>query len=187
MPFRPRILILPISAAIIVGLVAFKLTRVPQGQRIGIFEERRPAPVPTFPALDSQNKLLKIDAYFGRHEILLVFFDGDTGADHDPVLRRVRQHFDSLKRRDVKVVAISAALPQHNRHAAARGGAFSFPLLSDPEFLIHRQWGRYDENQQRPLTGVFVIDRAGQVAWSGKSPRPEDNLDRFLPPVKETK
>ena len=184
MPVRPRILILPISAAIIVGLVAFKLTRPPQVQQYGIFEERRPAL--GFTALDSQNKLLKIDAYFGRHEILLVFFDGDAGADHDPLLRRVRQHFDSLKRRDVKVVAVSAALPQHNRQAAVRSGAFSFPLLSDPEFLIHRRWGRYDEDQQRPLTGAFAIDRAGRVAWSGKSPRPEENLDRFLPPAKET-
>ncbi|HLQ43613.1 MAG TPA: redoxin domain-containing protein [Planctomycetaceae bacterium] len=183
MPVRPRILILPISAAIIVSLVAFKLTRPPQVQQIGIFEERRPAPA--FTALDSHNKLLKIDAFLGRHEILLVFFDGDAGADHDPVLQRIRLHFDRLKRRDVKVFAVSTALPQHNRQAADRGGAFPFPLLSDPEFLIHRRWGRYDDDQQRPLTGVFVIDRAGQVAWSGKSPRPEENLDRILPPAKE--
>ena len=159
MLLRPRILLLPIAAAIITGLVAFKMTRPPQARQFGTADERRPAPA--FPALDSRNKLFKLDAYLGRHEILLIFFDGETGADRDPVLQRVRQSLNGLKRRDVKVVAISAALPQHNRQAVARGGDFGFPLLSDPEFLIHRRWGRYDEDQQRPLTGVFLIDRAG--------------------------
>jgi peroxiredoxin len=181
---RPRILVLPIAAVFIVGLVVFKTTRPPQARQNGVAVERRPAPA--FPALDSQNKLFKLDAYLGRHEILLIFFDGEAGADHDPVLSRVRQCLNDLKRRDMKVVAVSAALPQHNRQATARAGDFGFPLLSDPEFQIHRKWGRYDEDQERPLTGVFVIDRAGQVAWSGKAARPEDNLDQILPPDQKT-
>lgn len=67
-----------------------------------------------------------------------------------------------------------------------RGGPFPFTLLSDPEFLIHQMWGRYDEDRMETRTGAFWIDRAGQVAWSGKSPRPEADLDRLLPPLKES-
>ena len=178
MPFRPRILILPIAAAIIGGLVTFKLNQPLQRQETILLSEVRQAP--TFKALDMDNKLFKLDRYIGRHEILIIFFDGELGADRDPLLQRVRERFTELKRRGMQVVAISTALPQHHRQAIARGGQFPFPLLSDPEFLIHRQWGRYDEDEQRPRTGVFVIDRAGRVAWSGRSPRPEASLNTIF-------
>ena len=181
--FKPRILILPLAAVIIGGLVTFKLTRPPQLPQTSLLNDVRPAP--SLLALDSDNKLFKLERYIGRHEILVVFFDGELGADHDPVLQRVRQRFADLKSRGTKVVAVSAALPQHNREAMKRSGKFPFPLLSDPEFLIHRRWGRYDEDEQRTRTGLFLIDRAGRVAWSGKSPQPVANLDHILPPQKE--
>lgn len=181
--WRPRVLVLPFAAAIIFGLVAFKLSQPPQQRSTAAIEERRPAP--KFLALDSQNELVKFERYLGRQEVLLIFFDGDAGADRDPVLLRACQKFPELKRRGVQVVGISAAIPQYNRQAMERSGKFPFPLLSDPEFFIHRLWGRYDEDRLETQTGVFWIDRAGQVAWSGKSPRPEANLDRVLPSSKE--
>ena len=179
MPFRPRILILPVAAAVIAGLVAFKLTRPPQSFRAGDAVMWQPAP--PFKGLDSDNRLVKFERYLGRHEILLIFFDGEAGADHDPLLLRVREQFDSLKRRGTIVVGVSAALPQQNRAAFQRSGAFPFPLLSDPEFKIHQMWGRFDETTEQPLTGAFLIDRAGRVAWLGKFPRPEGSLDPLLP------
>ena len=182
--WRPRVMVLPIAAAIIVGLVAFKLSQPPQARSQATLEERRLAP--KFTALDSHNELVKLERYLGRQEVLLVFFDGDVGADRDPILLRVRQQFDELKRRGVQVVAVSAAIPQYNRQAMDRVGKFPFPLLSDPEFFIHRLWGRYDEDQLKTLTGVFLIDRAGQVAWSKETPHPEADLDRVLPPLKSS-
>ena len=182
--WQPRVLVLPIAAAVIVGLVAFKLSQPPQQRSTAALDERRPAP--KFLALDSQNELVKFERYLGRQEVLLIFFDGDVGADRDMVLLRARQQFPELKRRGVQVVGVSAAIPQHNRQAMDRCGKFPFPLLSDPEFLIHRLWGRYDEDRRQTQTGVFLIDRAGQVAWSGESPRPEADFERVLPPVKET-
>ncbi len=182
--WRPRVMVLPLAAVIIVGLVAFKLSQPPQPQTLTTLEERRPAP--KFTALDSHNELVKLERYLGRQEVLLIFFDGDAGADRDPVLLRVREQFDELKRRGVQVVAVSAAIPQYNRAAMGRVGKFPFPLLSDPEFFIHRLWGRYDEDQLKTQTGVFLIDRAGQVAWSKESPQPEADLDRVLPPRKSS-
>ena len=181
--WRPRVFVLPIAAAIIVGMVAFKMSQPPQSRSMGRLNERRLAP--KFAALDSDNKLVKIERSLGRQEMLLIFFDGDAGADRDPVLLRVRQQFAELKRRGVHVVGVSAAIPQYNRQAMERIGKFPFPLLSDPEYFIHRLWGLFDEELRESHTGVFWIDRAGQVAWSGSSPRPELDLDRLLPPSKE--
>lgn len=182
--WRPRVLVLPIAAVIIVGLVAFKLSQPPQPRSQAIIDERRPAP--KFLALDSQNELLKFERYLGRQEVLLIFFDGEAGADRDPLLLRAKQGFPELKRRGVQVIGISAAIPQFNRRAMERVGRFPFPLLSDPEFLIHQLWGRYDDEQLATKTGVFWIDRAGQVSWSGKFPLSETDLDRRLPPMPST-
>ncbi|MFM9965953.1 MAG: peroxiredoxin family protein [Planctomycetaceae bacterium] len=186
--FKSRILVLPVAAIIIAGLVAWKIRQPPQARTTALLAERRPAP--KFMGLDSQNQLVKLERYLGRHEILLIFFDGEAGADHDPILLRVRQRFEELQRRGVKVIGVSAAIPQFNRQAAERAGPFPFPLLSDPEYYMHRIWGRYDENRLQPQTGAFWIDRAGQVAWSGQSPRPEPDLEAILPTIassKETK
>lgn len=177
--FRARILVLPIAAIIIVGLVTWKIRQPPQARNSAVFAERRPAHKSI--GLDSHNQLVKLERYLGRHEILLIFFDGEAGADHDPVLLRVRQRFDELQRRGVKIIGVSAAIPQLNRQAAERAGPFPFPLLSDPEFFIHRMWGRYDEDQLQTRTGTFWIDRAGQVAWSGNFPRPVPDLEAILP------
>lgn len=186
MPFRPRILVLPIAAAIIGSLVTYKLTQAPQLKQSQAMNEFRSAP--SFVALDLDNKLFKLDRYIGRHEILVIFFDGELGADRDPMLQQVRERFAEIKSRGTQVVAISAALPQQNRQAVERSGKFPFALLSDPEYLIHRMWGCYDDDQQHSRPASFLIDRAGRVAWAGQAPRPEANLDQILPPnLKKTK
>jgi hypothetical protein len=50
---------------------------------------------------------------------------------------------------------------------------------------VHKAWGRYDEEHGRPLEGVFLVDRKGEVAWSRESggPLPLANLETALPAV----
>ena len=74
-------------------------------------------------------------------------------------------------------MAISTALPQENRKDIAQHGDFPFPLLSDPDFHVHRAWGRFDESTGKPLDGVFVIDRKGSVAWSRTTNTPQPVRD----------
>ena len=136
-------------------------------------------PAPGFEALDSENHLVRLGAWLGRHRIIVVFFDGDRGADNDVDLLRLRDRFAELQAHDVKVVGVTVAIPQVNRAAMERaGGEFPFPLVSDvdpqsPEgtLRIHRHWGRLDPVTEKPLTGAFLIDRKGQVAYVGSIPK----------------
>ncbi|MGH7201844.1 MAG: redoxin domain-containing protein [Planctomycetaceae bacterium] len=173
-----RTLVLPFAAVVITALCVYATVRpYPPQRRIRGPQEMRPAPL--FELYDKQNRTVRLKAYVGRHRILVVFFDGEGGADRDPLLRRLRGDFENLES-DVKILAVSTALPQHNRQA----DPFPFPLLSDPGLQVHRQWGRYDEQTERPLTGVFHIDRAGLVAWSDGHPQPlsdpNDQINRLL-------
>ena len=142
-----------------------------------------------FEALDSDNRLVRLGGYLGRHRVIVLFFDGEAGADKDTELLRLRDRFAELKAHDVKVIAVSTALPQENRAAmtAERAGPFPFPLVSDfdptsPDgaLRIHRRWGRIDAVTGKPLPGAFAIDRKGQVLFAGDSPKPMENIDRVV-------
>jgi len=128
----------------------------------------------------------QVAAFVGRHPILLIFFDGESGADRDPDLLTLRRRFDDLNARGVKVLAISAAIPQVNRAAIERTGAFPFPLLSDFDprdpagtLLVHALYGRLNSAGQ-PEPGVFLIDRKGQIEFRVAQPLPQPDLNTAL-------
>ncbi len=145
-------------------------------------------PAPGFEALDSESHLVRLGAWLGRHRIIVVFFDGERGADNDADLLRLRDRFAELQAQDIKIVGVTVSIPQVNRAAMERaGGSFPFPLVSDvdpqsPEgtLRIHRHWGRLDSVTEKPLSGVFFIDRKGQVAHVGPIPKPYDNVEQII-------
>ena len=68
-----------------------------------------------------------------------------------PTLGYLRDHWKRLRHANIQVIAISTALPQDNRKDIAKYGDFPFPLLSDPDFHVHRDWGRFDVKTARPF------------------------------------
>ena len=145
-------------------------------------------PAAGFEALDSDSHLVRLGSWSGRHRIIVVFFDGEQGADQDANLLRLRDRFAELQALDVKVVGVTAVIPQVNRAAMERaGGKFPFPLVSDvdpqsPEgtLRIHRHWGRLDPLTEKPLPGVFLIDRKGLVGHVGPIPKPSEGVDQII-------
>jgi alkyl hydroperoxide reductase subunit AhpC len=78
----------------------------------------------------------------------------------------------------VEVVAITTARPAENQQAEARAGRkFPFPVLTDinrnsPLPAAHQQWGLYDEATGATREGLFLVDRAGMVAFQNGIPEP---------------
>ena len=176
------VLILTVLAGVILALCVYKLTRT---NRPVSAEEAVPInvqPAPTFELLDSSetSQMVRLASFIGRHRIVLLFFDGAAGADQDAHLLRLRDQYDAITADGTKVIAVSAALPQENRSVFERSGEFPFPLLSDPDFRVHRMWGRYDEQRDVPRQGLFLIDRKGDVAWADGSPRPVDDPQAII-------
>lgn len=191
---------LPLAAAVIAALCVYRLTRRDE-RPSGEFAPMRRAPVlqETRDAaggfatrlLDSRGRLFRFESWLGRHPIIVVFFDGESGAENDPALTRLRDVHERLVEEGIKVVAVSGALPQENWKRTPlsdatvdldKSGGFPFPLVTDlpPEYRLHRLWGRYDPARARSLPGVFFIDRAGRVAWEGRFPRPVTDIDKLL-------
>lgn len=204
---QDRRVLIPIFAAIIlVALCTFRVAtnkRQNYADQVAVAVIQRPAP--GFEALDSSNHLVRLGTYLGRHKIIVVFFDGETTAvkrgdpaeeakvDQDRMrkalsdLVRLRERYNDLQARDVKVIAVSAVIPQLNRASMEWVGTFPFSLVSDfdpgsPEgaLRIHRQWGRIDLDTGKPRTGVFLVDRKGQILYGVDGPIPLENVDRAI-------
>ncbi len=187
-----RVLIPLVAGVVIAVLCAWRvMTNKPQDYAAQVRLEAtkvvtRSAADLDFEGLDSDNRMVRLAAFLGRHRILVLFFDGELGADKDAELLRLRERFVELKAHDVKVIAVSTALPQQNRAAMLpeRAGEFPFPLVSDfnpvsPEEAqkIHRRWGRWDDSTGKAKPGVFVIDRKLQIEFMGGAPKPVASVD----------
>lgn len=177
--FRKRLLLLPIAALVIVGLCSWKLSRPANDGSRGdgfVATERRQSP--RFELIDQNKLLVKFERYLHRHRIVLVFFDSNQPPDQDERLVQLRTALPQLGRNDTVVVGVSGGLPQENR----RGSVFAFPLLTDlkqrqpgSHYLVHKQWGSYDQGTDQPEFEMFLIDRKGTVAWEADKPRPIRN------------
>lgn len=165
----------------IIGLCGWRLsTNRPQSLTEQMQHARVERPAENFEGVDIHNEMFRLERYLGRHRVLVVFFSRDVSAANDPTLLAIREAFPKLTKNDVKVVGVSWALPQENRRAIETAGDFPFPLISDPDFSIHRRWARFDPQTGQPLTGVFLIDRKGTVPTLGAIPQPAGNVTELL-------
>jgi peroxiredoxin len=177
---RLRILVLPLAAAVISGMVWQKLHQDHQRRPTTALANATRIQAPPIEALDRENSITRLKSFQGRHNLIVVFFDGETGATADKTLQHLKQHSVELAAADYHVIAVSSALPQQNRKT-------DFPpffhLLTDPEpiWKIHREWGSgsFDQESGLPRQAVFYIDRAGNVAGSSE-PIPFANPDRDI-------
>jgi peroxiredoxin len=176
---RQRILLLiPLSAAVIAGLVVFKMTRRYEAPGDESAFDVRPAP--HFQLEDTHSRMVRLKSYLGRSKLLIVFFDGSRGPDHSELLSRLRENYLEIHATGAIVLAISAARPSQNRYGAnlehlkidATGSGtaeqdelrYPFMLLSDIlDYAVHRQYEAFDERTGKPREAVFVVDRAGLI------------------------
>lgn len=183
---------LPLAAAVIGGLVWLgernqaQLARQPQSQST---RPRRLAP--RVELYDQSSQIVKFERYLGRTKMVIVFFDGEAGADADPWLTQLRDHHDQVKAGGVQVIGIGMATPFANRQAGERSAKFPFPILSDigrdRPAPAHTAWGRFDSATASFLTGVFLVDRSGMVEIDSHGYRPVSDPEGVIKSICEGK
>lgn len=184
-----RLLVLPVAAAVIIAACVWKTTRVypPQPRAEDLVF---PEPAPSFALVDQTSRQFRFDAYRGRHEIFLVFYDAQAGVAQSAELNLLKAHKDLLEHKGCKVFGISTALPQENigvTKIADRDGqrtqsrnTYPFLLLTDLDLSVHRAFGRVDASGEKPVPGTFFIDRAGQVGYRRGNPVPLEHPLEFI-------
>lgn len=183
--FKPRILILPLSAAIIAGLVWYKANQppaAPSARATAALQQRRPAQ--PFKLHDQRSQPFRLERYLGRHKLLIVFFDPSPGAAQNLQLQALKAGFEQLTAQGEKVVAISSATPWANRESFKQGGDLPFHVLSDADMSVETQWGVMSQGDPpQVIPSAFVVDRAGVIHWAqigGTTPIPWEVLQTEL-------
>jgi len=161
--------LLVLAFVVIAGMVAWKKLRPAPPIVQPTFSKGEFTP-PSFQLHDHHSRMVRLEAYRGRHPILVVFYVASQGPDHHPLLKSLRDEYEEFSKRGIKIFAISAATPYLNREAFKRGGTFPFPILSDPMLQAHHAWKAYDTEQNRPRQAAFVIDRRGMGRWYKADP-----------------
>ena len=185
-----RLLIVIFAGLAIVSACAWKLTRdYPPQPRAEDLIFTQPAPIIP-PLYNQESKMVRFSSYLSRHDIFVVFYDGTNGVDKSEMMIFLKDRKDALDHKGTKVFGISGALPQQNigttqvtdeqGHRVNQREKFPFPLLTDLGFAVHQNWGRYNEQEQQPLPGVFFVDRAGNVEFQNKKPKPIDNPQEYI-------
>jgi peroxiredoxin len=179
------VLAIPISAAVIAGLVAYKMTRRYEPPAEESASDVRFAPL--FAIEDQHRRMVRLASYIGRGKLLIVFFDGSEGPDQSELLARLRDAYPEIHATGAVVLAISASRPSQNRYGAhlerlkadPSGPAateqdelrYPFLLLSDIlDYNEHRKYLAFDERAGKPLEAVFVVDRAGLIQHAHLGP-----------------
>ena len=63
-------------------------------------------------------------------------------------------------------------------------GEFPFPLVSDADLRIFKTYRAFDDFENQPLHGTFLIDGDGLVRWQDISYEPFNNPDFLLKEAK---
>ena len=63
-------------------------------------------------------------------------------------------------------------------------GEMPFPLVSDVQKEVFRQYTAHDDFEEQPLHGTFVLDGKGRMLWSDISADPFMDLDFLIAEAK---
>jgi alkyl hydroperoxide reductase subunit AhpC len=119
---------------------------------------------------DPTRTRVSLDNYRGRW-LVLVFYPSDFSLVCPTELIGLSQRFDEFAEHDCDILGISCdSVESHERWIAtpiARGGlgGLAFPLASDPDGMIARAYGVYQERQHVAVRGLFIIDPEGRVQY----------------------
>jgi peroxiredoxin len=170
-----RLLILPAAAAVIGGLVAWRLEqeKVRQSRPRPVATLRNVRPAPSFLLTTQSGGRAKLAAYLGRTKVVLFFTGDETPLAENPALARVAAAQPGIAGAGAQLVVVTPAPPQEVRKLQQeRKSPFPFPVLSDidPERGLptpaHQIWGLRGNVDERPKAGLFLIDRAGYTEFT---------------------
>lgn len=180
-------ILIPLAAIAIAGATWWRASiddSLPRG-RSGSDVMRLPAP--RFELFDQHRNMVKIERYFSRSAILLVFFEPTDDITQNELLTLLSEHYDEIESRNVVVVGVTTLTPAAlHQQTTDRGHELPFPVVSDIYLNnphpapVHELYGLYDAETQRTREGVFYIDRQGIVNSTVTTPVPLEDPQAFI-------
>ena len=111
---------------------------------------------------------------------MLVFYLG-AGCPHClEQLELLVPAADQFAAQGIRIIGVSTdKVDGLGQMIARREGGYPFTLVSDESLKIFKAYGAYDDFEQMPLHGTFLVDGDGKVRWQDISYEPFKEM-KFL-------
>ena len=132
-----------------------------------------PSPCKPFSSKDTSGKAWSITEQKGKN-VLLIFFLGGKCAHCMQQLQEFGKQYDALKKVNVETVAIGSDDADATKALKNNKDAIKFPMamLADPKLELFKRYGAYDDFENQPLHGTFLIDSQGNIRFQRISADP---------------
>lgn len=116
---------------------------------------------------DADGKLHTLAQYRGR-PVVVIFYLGYGCLHCVEQLQAFAPKTSDFEKAGISLIAVSTDSPEdlkksHERYK--KEGTFPFPLVSDQGLASFKQYHAYDDFEQAPLHGTFLIDGNGKIRW----------------------
>lgn len=141
-----------------------------------------PVPAPDWTLPDAQNHPTQLADYAGRPVVIILYLG--YGCLHcAEQLQAFLPRRSEFVNAGVEMVAIST----DNVETLAKSienfseeNRFDIDLVADPDQRVFKTYRCYDDFEQAPLHGTFLIDAQGLIRWHDIGHQPFDNVDFLL-------
>lgn len=139
---------------------------------------------PGWKGLTAAEEPIDEDAYQGKPKIM-IFYLGFGCLHCVEQLKAFKPKVEEFKQLGIEVVAISTeSVADLRKGMEAYGEALPFTILANPEHDAFKAFRCWDDFENQPLHGTFLIDADGKVRWQDIGYEPFDKVDFLLPEAK---
>lgn len=137
----------------------------------------QPAPAPSWELPDGTDKPVSLAQYKGR-PVVLLFYLGHGCLHCVEQLNHFAPKTREFADAGIGLLAISTDTLDDLKKSQAKyrdKGEFPFPLLSDAKRDVFKTYRCFDDFENQPLHGTFLIDAQGLVRWQDIGYQPFDD------------
>jgi peroxiredoxin len=114
---------------------------------------------------------------------VLILFLGKGCAHCIQQLQAFEPKMTAFMQAGLPIHTVSTDTPEGVKATFALGkanGGFPFPIYADPSQMTFRKLGAWDDFENKPLHGTFLVDARGNVRWQHISYEPYMEADFLL-------
>jgi peroxiredoxin len=134
-----------------------------------------PFAAPTLAGTDTTGRTWSLaDLKHQRENVLVIFFLGGKCAHCMQQLQVFGKEYEALRKLNVETLAVSTDDAEASRSLKnnADGIKFPMPMLADPRLDDFKRFRVFDDFENQPLHGTFLIDTEGNVRFQRISADP---------------
>ena len=131
---------------------------------------------PDFTLQGSDGQTYRLSDYHGRQAVVLAWFPKAFTPGCTTECKIMAQHGSKLKKFDVAYFTASVDKPEKNKDFAKSVGA-DYPILSDHEGNVAREYGVTGAVQKWASRWTFYIGRDGKIMYIDKDVHPATAAD----------